>query len=155
MYNTSVIMVYRTERPCFCDINERNYRIQRIEKKTLSNLYQLLATHAVHEGPNHATATWKRDFCPIFFCLFIYLFIYLFCHQHFSFYSFSFFWLSALFSLHIFPSISAIRRYLVFILQTPEVYSQNYLLWSNDRQQELHNLYDLYNARQDSLSNRL
>ena len=87
-----------------------------------------------------------------FLFLFVCLFIYLFCHQHFSFYSFSFFWLSTFFSFHIFPSTSAIRRYPVCILQTPKVYSQNYLLECNDTQQELH---DLYNARQDSLSNGL
>ena len=35
---------------------------------------------------------------------------------------------------------------------TVEVYSQNYLLRCSDRQQELH---DLYNARQEYLSNGL
>ena len=29
----------------------------------------------VSEGSNHVTATWKKDFFPLFVCLFIYLFI--------------------------------------------------------------------------------
>ena len=40
-------------------------------EKTLSNLCQLLTTHTVHEGPNHATETWKKDFFPLFVYLFL------------------------------------------------------------------------------------
>ena len=45
------------ERYCSCDINERHYRFQRIEKRTLGNLCQLMTTCSVHEGPNHMTST--------------------------------------------------------------------------------------------------
>ena len=41
----------------------------------------------VSEGSNHVTATWKKDFIPLFVCLFLYFF----CHPHFSFFSSYFF----------------------------------------------------------------
>ena len=67
-------------------------------EKTLSNLWHLLITSSVHEGPNHATETWKKESFPLFVCLF----------PHFWFYSF-----------RIFPSASAIRKCPVLLLQTP------------------------------------
>ena len=98
-----------TERPRFCHINKRNYRVQRIEKKTTSNLCQLLTTSSVHEGPNHVTEPWKKDFFPLFVCLFVY-----FCHRHFSFYSFRIF--PSAFS-HPHPRSASVRS--VHVLQTP------------------------------------
>ena len=32
-----------------------------------------MTTRTVHEGPNHATATWKKDFFPLFVYLFIFV----------------------------------------------------------------------------------
>ena len=54
-------------------------RAQRIEKKTLSTLCQLLTTRTVYEGPNHATATSKKSFLPFFVCLFIFFAIRISC----------------------------------------------------------------------------
>ena len=61
----------------------------------------------------------KEKFLSLIVCLFIYLLLLLllFCHSHFSFFPYTFF-LSA-FSIRIFPSASAIRRYPVRVLQTP------------------------------------
>ena len=54
------------------------------------------------------TATWKKDFFPLFVCLF--LFYFFFAIRNFF---------HPLFSIRIFPSASAIRRYPVRVLQTP------------------------------------
>ena len=57
------------------------------------------------------------------FLSFVCLFIYFFCHSHFSFFPSYFFWYPHFFhphfSIRIFPSASAIRRYPVRVLQTP------------------------------------
>ena len=50
----------------FCDINERNYRVQ----NNCVNYWQHVLY--VSEGSNHVKATWKKDF----FLSFVYLFIY-------------------------------------------------------------------------------
>ena len=69
---------------------------------------------------------WQRLERKISFlnCLFVYFIIIIFCHPHFSFFFFLLFLLSAFFfhphfSICIFPSASAIRRYPVRALQTP------------------------------------
>ena len=81
-------------------------------EKTLGNLCQLLTTSSVHEGPNHATETWKKDFFP--------LFVYIFLPSVFLFLFFLlFFGVFPHFFIRIFPSASAIRRYPVLVLQTP------------------------------------
>ena len=74
-------------------------------RKTLSNLCQLLTTSSVHEGPNHVTEPWKKDFFPLFVCLFLPSTFLVLFFPHFS--------------IRIFPSASAIRRYPVRVLQTP------------------------------------
>ena len=102
------------ERPCFDDINERNLKGSKNWKNPLSYLYQLLTKRTVHEGPNHATATWKKDFFPFFvFCFFfVYFYIY-FAIRISRFILFTFL------VIRIFPSASTIRRYPVHVLQTP------------------------------------
>ena len=70
-----------TERPCFCYINERNYRVQRIMKKpwvTCANYWQRVLYMRVQPRGSDL-----KDFFPLFVCLFIYLFIIYFCHPHF------------------------------------------------------------------------
>ena len=76
------------ERPYFCDINERNYRVKNCANYWHHVLY-------VSEGSNHVTATWKKDFFPLLVCLFLFFFLlsaflvffssYFFCYPHFFF----------------------------------------------------------------------
>ena len=101
------------ERPYFCDINERNYRVQNCASYWHHVLY-------VSEGSNHVTVTWKKDFFP----LFVRLFYVFFLPSAFLVFFFLPFLSSACFfhlhfSIRIFPSASAIRRYPVRVLQTP------------------------------------
>ena len=71
-----------------------------------------MASLYVSEGFNHVTAT------SLIVCLIILLFFY--CHPHFSFFSSYFFCYPHFFSIRIFLSASAIRRYPVHDLQTPK-----------------------------------
>ena len=81
----------------------------------MSNLCQLLTTGAVHEGPNHATATRKKDFFPCF----VYLFIVIRISRFILFTSFGYPHIfSPHFSMRIFPS--AMHRYQVLVLQIPK-----------------------------------
>ena len=68
------------------------------------------------------TSTWKKDSFPLYFCLFCLFF----CYLHFLVFFFSFFGLPHFFhppfTIRIFPSASAIRRYPVRVLLTPRWY---------------------------------
>ena len=70
----------------------------------------------VSEGSNHVTATWKKDFFPLFVCFFIIFFFAIRISRFFSSYFFCYphFFPSAFFYPHF-----TIRRYPVRILQTP------------------------------------
>ena len=66
----------------------------------------------------------KERFLFLIVCLFILFYYYFFCHPHFFFFSSHFFcyphfFFHPHFSIRIFPSASAIRRYAVRVLQTP------------------------------------
>ena len=86
-----------TERPCFCDINKRNYRVQRIEKKprvTCANYWQRVL---YMKGPTMwQNLERKISFLCLFVCLFLPSAFLVLFFPHFS--------------IRIFPSASAIRK---------------------------------------------
>ena len=104
-----------TERPYFCYINPRNYRVQ---NHCVNYWHHVLY---VIEGPTISCDSYlKERFLSLIVCLHI-LFISLF--SAFLFFFSSYFFCYPHFAIRIFPSASAIRRYPVrypvCVLQTP------------------------------------
>ena len=88
-----VVLRGGTERPCFCDINKRNYRVQRIEKKTWVTCTNYWQRILYMKGPT----MWQNLERKIsFLCLFLPSAFLVLFFPHFS--------------IRIFPSASAIRK---------------------------------------------